>query len=82
MSWSSRVDKKIRANISSSIASSNSISNVKNTTISGYRSLHINQLDRQGYGTKTKYNAKTIDSLGDGGAEDPYPTSEELTASA
>ena len=76
MSWASRINRKINSNIGSAIATNNSIDNVKSTTINGYRSLHISQLDRHGYGSASLSSAQIIDSIGDGNNEDPFDEGE------
>jgi len=50
-----RMQKRRNVAIDSQISNSNSIDNVKDTTISGYRSMHLTQLFRYGLGSKLQY---------------------------
>lgn len=51
----SRIQKRRNVAINSQISNSNSIEDVNDTTVSGYRSMHLTQLFRYGLGSNRQY---------------------------
>ena len=70
MSFSDRLNAKIENAISSSVALTNSTNGVIQTTLNGYRGLHLNQIYRFGYGSKTSQSSGTrIDDIFEQGGD-------------
>ena len=62
MSWSNRLMKKIDNRIDHSISMSNPIAGVRQTTIDGYRSLHLTEICRFGVGSKNSVDLTIYDT--------------------
>ena len=65
MSWSNRLMNKIDNRIDHSISMSNPIASVRQTTINGYRSLHLTEIYRFGVGAKNSVDLTINDDTSD-----------------